>query len=112
MRGKAAAYLTKHIAQRITPAYAGKSQPYIYKLNHYKDHPRLCGEKASPRCRFLFFVGSPPPMRGKEILRQFGVPLCRITPAYAGKSAPLARNHFTGEDHPRLCGEKFRLSSL
>ncbi len=51
-------------------------------------------------------------MRGKEILRQFGVPLCRITPAYAGKSAPLARNHFTGEDHPRLCGEKFRLSSL
>ena len=47
-------------------------------------------------------------MRGKEILRQFGVPLCRITPAYAGKSAPLARNHFTGEDHPRLCGEKLQ----
>ena len=50
-------------------------------------------------------------MRGKEILRQFGVPLCRITPAYAGKSAPLARNHFTGEDHPRLCGEKCEMPS-
>ena len=86
MRGKAAAYLTKHIAQRITPAYAGKSQPYIYKLNHYKDHPRLCGEKKATTTPALRKRGSPPPMRGKV-------------------KEPLSEYELM-TDHPRLCGEK------
>ena len=46
-------------------------------------------------------------MRGKEILRQFGVPLCRITPAYAGKSPQSLYDAAQERDHPRLCGEKF-----
>ena len=86
MRGKAAAYLTKHIAQWITPAYAGKSQPYIYKLNHYKDHPRLCGEKCWVLLSTPSDRGSPPPMRGKvsgESLDRF---YDGSTLAYAGKS--------------------------
>ena len=29
-----------------------------------------------------------------------------ITPAYAGKSGSLGHPAKTGEDHPRLCGEK------
>ena len=45
-------------------------------------------------------------MRGKVPHLPAITSRARITPAYAGKSAPLARNHFTGKDHPRLCGEK------
>ena len=30
----------------------------------------------------------------------------RITPAYAGKSAPEKEAPYADQDHPRLCGEK------
>ena len=30
----------------------------------------------------------------------------RITPAYAGKSGRGSQKSVSGEDHPRLCGEK------
>ena len=112
MRGKAADLLERLTPTGITPAYAGKSRQILDTVYICQDHPRLCGEKEMKSSPISSPIGSPPPMRGKEILRQFGVPLCRITPAYAGKSAPLARNLFTGEDHPRLCGEKFRFGSL
>ena len=51
-------------------------------------------------------MGSPPPMRGKDIDRFPLVVRLRITPAYAGKSslAFLIGRRF--KDHPRLCGEK------
>ena len=58
------------------------------------------------------YMGSPPPMRGKEGTLCLAVDTVGITPAYAGKSEK-ARNCviFTG-DHPRLCGEKaFRSSA-
>ena len=70
----------------ITPAYAGKSVSPIENWRYRRDHPRLCGEKASlpPFCPCPW--GSPPPMRGKgksKIQDRF---VFRITPAYAGKS--------------------------
>ena len=34
--------------------------------------------------------------------------MLRITPAYAGKSHPLSIIIITGQDPPRLCGEKVR----
>ena len=49
-------------------------------------------------------------MRGKDTA---GYPWCSqpgITPAYAGKSDKPLRSHFVFRDHPRLCGEKVRLS--
>ena len=49
------------------------------------DHPRLCGEKFSYFFFVCFFLGSPPPMRGKEILPIAMILLDGITPAYAGK---------------------------
>ena len=54
---------------------------------------------------------SPPRVRGK-------VPVCcpehrkvRITPAYAGKRDLVISGSGDIEDHPRVCGEKFTLSS-
>ena len=36
----------------------------------------------------------------------------RITPAYAGKSQTTSLTRSTSRDHPRLCGEKRKLSRL
>ena len=45
-------------------------------------------------------------MRGKDFFHGDSPFRCRITPAYAGKSAGVANTPFEIKDHPRLCGEK------
>ena len=45
-------------------------------------------------------------MRGKAGNPCIAVNPCRITPAYAGKSMRYACAGASGQDHPRLCGEK------
>ena len=87
MRGKVPKSLTCQIANRITPAYAGKSfQTFFCKV---------------------YIPGSPPPMRGKGHCGEKLSKRTRITPAYAGKSTHLSVSAFVCKDHPRLCGEKF-----
>ena len=51
---------------RITPAYAGKSQPVQAAERAAWDHPRLCGEKLPHHVHQDPVIGSPPPMRGKD----------------------------------------------
>ena len=68
MRGKAAAAFLNSAFAGITPAYAGKSLGACACTENIQDHPRLCGEKEAD-VQFLFHsLGSPPPMRGKEII--------------------------------------------
>ena len=93
-------------AIRITPAYAGKRNELFFSMQKHKDHPRLCGEKASSSNPSACKMGSPPPMRGKVIIRKSLSILKRITPAYAGKRSASLTTVLTSEDHPRLCGEK------
>ena len=45
MRGKAMLYIDQPATFRITPAYAGKSNPQRSTSFSVQDHPRLCGEK-------------------------------------------------------------------
>ena len=91
---------------RITPAYAGKRNPVYAGIIRWGDHPRLCGEKISMIEDVLGCVGSPPPMRGKEVDGNQRSLAYRITPAYAGKSGIPWLNLCCVRDHPRLCGEK------
>ena len=91
---------------RITPAYAGKSIGLLIALTVLRDHPRLCGEKATITRSRLLTMGSPPPMRGKEELFHQFLRYDRITPAYAGKRPHGGFFCKSLEDHPRLCGEK------
>ena len=65
MRGKAICYGFGDDAERITPAYAGKSLFTPFAKSRRKDHPRLCGEKDLQQMLRQSFLGSPPPMRGK-----------------------------------------------
>ena len=112
MRGKRNDQGRTGYRHRITPAYAGKKFAYQKNTQSCQDHPRLCGEKSiSIQCDQVP-QGSPPPMRGKSMRIQilsFGT---RITPAYAGKNFFWRCGRYSGQDHPRLCGEKKkRLSS-
>ena len=106
MRGKAIPFSEPDVNFGITPAYAGKSQPYHFTCTSYWDHPRVCGEKQVPAVRHQRRCGSPPRMRGKvtrngNIIRPWG-----ITPAYAGKRHVCSAPCKGMGDHPRVCGEK------
>ena len=79
---------------RITPAYAGKSTSLSATKWQKKDHPRVCGEKLTTFDSGKLIPGSPPRMRGKVTHGYSAKPVCRITPAYAGKRS-------TGVQGPR-----------
>ncbi len=106
MRGKGTFPGCHFPCMRITPAYAGKRYTPWHLWNRYKDHPRLCGEKAGTADDKFKLQGSPPPMRGKDIYHDFLWWQDGITPAYAGKSPFYRIDSYLLEDHPRLCGEK------
>ncbi len=87
MRGKGAHISAMPGHGRITPAYAGKSRRQNTQCVAIRDHPRLCGEKSGCVSDISCGLGSPPPMRGKDVTSpQMPCP-GRITPAYAGKSS-------------------------
>ena len=86
MRGKAVIAAGTRRAVRITPAYAGKSQPWRSYSQRRWDHPRVCGEKHTNISVRPIPPGSPPRMRGKDSPENKDISGRGITPAYAGKS--------------------------
>ena len=68
MRGKVQPLHRLSVLLGITPAYAGKSAGYEGASNYTRDHPRLCGEKTYQQTKLVGDEGSPPPMRGKDIV--------------------------------------------
>ena len=67
----------------------------------------MCGEKLPELDAPLTEPGSPPHVRGKVLEGEKCRKRERITPACAGKSNRNSGNRNSGEDHPRMCGEKF-----
>ena len=107
MRGKGDEWLKEGKAERITPAYAGKSSGRHREHRPDEDHPRVCGEKQVPHAEIRRARGSPPRMRGKVRSWIMRIWTTRITPAYAGKRYCDCLPEFVDGDHPRVCGEKF-----
>ena len=106
MRGKGDGPNGPHVRTGITPAYAGKRAAVVSYTRNTEDHPRVCGEKHSPRKKRLSQTGSPPRMRGKGCASSWCACTAGITPAYAGKSRSASVASFALRDHPRVCGEK------
>ena len=105
-RGKGIIYFAHEFLERITPAWAGKSNKNVQSTKDHKDHPRMGGEKNIVRKASFDPEGSPPHGRGKEpicinIFWRFG-----ITPAWAGKSCRSVDAVIIEQDHPRMGGEK------
>ena len=68
MRGKGVKQSNSRIRMGITPAYAGKRTRPFSSGHENGDHPRVCGEKSCSRFDTQRPRGSPPRMRGKELL--------------------------------------------
>ena len=110
VRGKVLVSLENLRKDRITPACAGKSPCSPCIPCGPGDHPRVCGEKAIRHIINGMSEGSPPRVRGKAEERKKAPLSSRITPACAGKSPILILSGKAGKDHPRVCGEKVRIS--
>ncbi len=68
VRGKVLWNCGKVIQEGITPACAGKSRRRCLRTLRGRDHPRVCGEKSSRCSQGLFDIGSPPRVRGKDLI--------------------------------------------
>ena len=86
MRGRDFAFAVLISAERITPAYAGKSKLPLLDYSPAWDHPRVCGEEHAVHQSMTSSLGSPPRMRGREPEKYDIKAEQGITPAYAGKS--------------------------
>ena len=86
MRGKLDKIRCERIAQRITPAGAGKTRICPQTSAEGGDHPRRCGENLNPSVAMQPFLGSPPQVRGKQFFNRVALTVIRITPAGAGKT--------------------------
>ena len=92
-------------AQRITPAYAGKTFMNLSDSSGYEDHPRVCGKDGKNFWNLDTGEGSPPRMRERPRKNAWFACDGRITPAYAGKTHVFETGRRYHGDHPRVCGK-------
>ena len=108
VRGKPAARKKEEIAQRLTPACAGKTSELPTARTFAAAHPRVCGENRAVLVALSARWGSPPRVRGK-LCHLCGEPITdRLTPACAGKTGEEAVDVCEVGAHPRVCGENAR----
>ena len=106
VRGTDCAQQTRNTQNRITPACAGNRWTSCGRRGRWKDHPRVCGEQKKYMLVPARAAGSPPRVRGTVAPGGSDFIHRRITPACAGNSFHSLLGGFTGEDHPRVCGEQ------
>ena len=94
------------------PRVRGKGQLLRCMVVRFRITPACAGKSAVAAENRLLIPGSPPRVRGKGPEFVAVVLLAGITPAYAGKSAVKSLLCHRVGDHPRVCGEKFRLTSV
>ena len=86
VRGKRIFRHVDLLADRITPACAGKTRDSDNQQDRAEDHPRVCGENSKYLVALIRAQGSPPRVRGKRITIENRGIRKRITPACAGKT--------------------------
>ena len=106
VRGEGTPYYANTPCTGITPACAGRRPAACRKSGCGRDHPRVCGEKAHVVVALDHDIGSPPRVRGEDMISQTHIFSRRITPACAGRRARRDARFRDAEDHPRVCGEK------
>ena len=92
---------------RITPAWAGKRYRFLSSGQCIRDHPRMGGEKISPKRLIFLHLGSPPHGRGKVPQQPLQVAALGITPAWAGKSFLLLCRRCRSRITPAWAGKSF-----
>ena len=106
MRGTEGGLRRRQARSRITPAHAGNRPRKNLDNCNKRDHPRTCGEQPPKSPRPCVHLGSPPHMRGTEVVVHDMAEGVGITPAHAGNSIAFSMIAFLNRDHPRTCGEQ------
>lgn len=89
----------------FTPAHAGNT-PVMSTGRYFSGaHPRPCGEYFDDTGLPVYVSGSPPPMRGIQLMAPSPRRPGRFTPAHAGNTFRFSRRLFRSSVHPRTCGE-------
>ena len=95
----------------IIPALAGNTWARRPMIAGSRDHPRACGEHTSPRWSLIFSLGSSPRLRGTHCESHPEGHRSGIIPALAGNTALMGCWCSFWGDHPRACGEHYRLDN-
>ncbi len=90
---------------RLTPAWAGKTASSRASARWTATHPRVGGEDVSNGMEWDFEDDSPPRGRGRPRRRLAPRRRHRLTPAWAGKTAPRSASSCPTPTHPRVGGE-------
>lgn len=85
VRGRAKCQLFLLDMGGITPACAGKSLRLCISQSLGQDHPRMCGEERTLLSTTKTPSGSPPHVRGRDLVGEHVGVVVGITPARAGK---------------------------
>ena len=88
-----------------TPAEAGKTGLFYCAMSTFRKHPRRGGEDSYEGRRGAPDRETPPPRRGRPVLKCLTIKLSRNTPAEAGKTLLLNALHLAFQKHPRRGGE-------
>ena len=111
MRGALRHLLVRVDLGGIIPAYAGSTCRVTSQTAFAGDHPRVCGEHPKGKRDDTLFKGSSPRMRGARWASPGNVSITRIIPAYAGSTQPIGTSNAILQDHPRVCGEHYRVAA-
>ena len=85
-RGRLQRLARKHVPDRLTPAWAGKTPASRPETRPRPTHPRVGGEDSRKRASSVISIDSPPRGRGRHSTSPSHRPSPRLTPAWAGKT--------------------------
>ena len=106
VRGTDERKIRRDVCRGITPACAGNRDQARRAKDLNRDHPRVCGEQSGSVFHAFRSLGSPPRVRGTDLVSIPPYEIKGITPACAGNRAATARRAERSKDHPRVCGEQ------
>ena len=109
VRGAEAQPHARSDALGIIPARAGSSAHCRCGGQAARDHPRACGEQLRRKVDDFCDVGSSPRVRGAVLRRLDDIARLGIIPARAGSRTFMQSPTSCSRDHPRACGEQWRL---
>ena len=109
MRGKRRRPRYRRWHRGNIPAHAGKTVAARPGCGKSTEHPRACGENPVCKRQMIRPRGTSPRMRGKLIPGAIASSLEGNIPAHAGKTSLISVPFITWTEHPRACGENFKI---
>ena len=110
VRGAALSSMTPLVDGGIIPACAGSRLCPLSSARQGRDHPRVCGEQLNLDEVREYIKGSSPRVRGAAGRTPMSSDSAGIIPACAGSSAAIPRTGSCRRDHPRVCGEQYKIT--